>query len=81
MQIQSTHPGDHLRNFLNVSGYTPSSFALVAGIAPRRVYQILRRDASVTPKLAWVLGVVTNMDADGWLALQASWDDNTMILS
>ena len=76
MHRPPAHPGDHLRDYLKANGYTPLSFALLVGIAPRHIFGLLHRRTSLTPRMAWVLGVVTDREADAWLALQAAWDEN-----
>ena len=70
----STHPGEHLEEYLEVHGLKQAEFARRAGLTPKLVSEIINGKNPVTPETALKLERVLGLKAEIWLRLQTSWD-------
>ncbi len=70
----STHPGEHLEEYLELNGWSQAEFARRAGLTPKLVSDILNGKNPVTPDTAMKLERVLGLKAEIWLSLQSSWD-------
>ena len=70
----STHPGEHLDEYLELNGWSQAEFARRAGLTPKLVSDILNGKNPVTPDTAMKLERVLGLKAEIWLSLQSSWD-------
>jgi HTH-type transcriptional regulator/antitoxin HigA len=70
----STHPGEHLEEYLEVNGWSQADFARRAGLTPKLVSDIINQKNPVSPETALKLERVLGVSAEIWTRLQASWD-------
>jgi HTH-type transcriptional regulator / antitoxin HigA len=70
----STHPGEHLEEYLEVNGWSQADFARFAGLTPKLVSDIINQKNPVSPETALKLERVLGVSAEIWTRLQASWD-------
>lgn len=70
----STHPGEHLEEYLEVHGLKQAEFARRAGLTAKHVSEIINGKNPVTPETALKLERVLGLKAEIWLRLQTSWD-------
>ena len=70
----ATHPGEHLREYLEILGWTRTDAALRIGIATGRIDDILSKREPVTPYVATLLEQALGLKAPIWLGLQKRWD-------
>ena len=70
----STHPGEHIEDYLGVKGWSQAELARRAGLTPKLVSEIINGKNPVTPETALKLELVLGLDAEIWLRLQSSWD-------
>lgn len=69
-----THPGDHLEEFVELSGLSQAAFARKANLTPKLLNTILKGKAPVRAATAVKLEHVTDRKAEMWMALQSAWD-------
>ena len=70
----STHPGEHLEEYLDAHGWNQAELARRAGLTPKLVSEIINGKNPVTPETALKLERVPGLKAEVWLGLQSSWD-------
>ena len=70
----STHPGEHLAEYIELNGWSQAEFARLAGVTPKLVSTILNKSNPVTPETAIKLERVLGVKAYVWTNLQANWD-------
>lgn len=70
----STHPGEHLGEYLEENGWSQAELARRAGLTPKLVSEVINGKNPVTPETALKLEVATGLKAEIWLGLQSSWD-------
>jgi HTH-type transcriptional regulator/antitoxin HigA len=70
----STHPGEHLEEYLEGNGWSQAELARRAGLTPKLVSEIISGKNPVTPETALKLERVLGLRAEVWLGLQSSWD-------
>jgi addiction module HigA family antidote len=70
-----SHPGEILLyEFLEPLGMTAEAFALHIGVPPAEVDAVVRMEAPVTPRLAWLIGMATGTGPELWMNLQTGYD-------
>ena len=74
MFMRSTHPGEVLREELEVLGVTPTELARQIEVPANRVSQIISKKRSVTGDTALRLGHWFGMDPQFWINLQSQYD-------
>ena len=74
MFMISTHPGEVLRDELEVLGVTPTELARQIKVPANRVSQIISKKRSVTGDTALRLGHWFGMDPQFWINLQSQYD-------
>lgn len=70
----STHPGEHLAEYLDEHGWSQAELARRAGLTPKHVSEIISGKNPVTPETALKLERALGLKAEIWLRLQSSWD-------
>jgi HTH-type transcriptional regulator / antitoxin HigA len=70
----STHPGEHVEEYLEVNGWSQAELARRAGLTPKHVNEIIKGKNPVTPDTALKLERVLGLSAEIWLGLQSTWD-------
>ncbi len=70
----TTHPGDHLAEYLEVRALSQAEFARKAGLTAKHVSEIVNRKAPVTAETALKLESVLGLKAEIWMRLQSSFD-------
>jgi HTH-type transcriptional regulator / antitoxin HigA len=70
----STHPGEHIEEYLEENGWSQAELARRAGLTPKLVSEIINGKNPVTPETALKLERVLDLKAEVWLGLQSSWD-------
>ena len=70
----STHPGEHLAEYLEVRGWSPAEFAGIADMPPETVEAIIGCREPVTPEIADRLERSLGVKAHVWTNLQDAWD-------
>lgn len=70
----ATHPGQHLKEYLEVRGLKQAEFARLAGLTPKLVSEIINQKNPVTPETAIVLERVLGLTAEIWMSIQTDWD-------
>jgi addiction module HigA family antidote len=70
----STHPGEHIAEYLEENGWSQAELARRAGLTPKLVSEIINGKNPVTPETALKLERVLGLKAEVWLGLQSSWD-------
>jgi HTH-type transcriptional regulator / antitoxin HigA len=70
----STHPGQHLEEYLDFRGWSQAEFHRVSGLSTKLISEIINKKNPVTPETAIVLERVLGLKAYIWLRLQESWD-------
>lgn len=74
MFMRSTHPGEVLREELEVLGVTPTELARQIKVPVNRLSQIISKKRSVTGDTALRLGHWFGMDPQFWINLQSQYD-------
>ena len=70
----TTHPGEHLEEYLEVRGWSQAEFARRAELTPKLVSEIINEKNPVTAETALKFERVLGLKADIWVRLQASYD-------
>jgi HTH-type transcriptional regulator / antitoxin HigA len=70
----STHPGEHLEEYLEVNGWSQAELARRAGLTPKLVSEIINKKNPVTPATALKLERALGLKAEIWMRIQSSWD-------
>ncbi len=70
----STHPGEHIDEYLEVNGWSQAELARRAGLTPKLVSEIINGKNPVTPDTALKLERVLGLKAEIWMGLQTGWD-------
>ena len=70
----ATHPGEHIREYLDVWQWTQGDLARAANFSRGEVSDLLSGKRSVTPAIALKLEATLGLAAHVWLGLQANWD-------
>jgi HTH-type transcriptional regulator/antitoxin HigA len=72
----TTHPGDHLQEYLEIRGWSQAEFARRAKMTPKHVSEIINHKAPLTAPYALRFSKVLKpcMKPEMWMALQASYD-------
>ncbi len=68
------HPGETLREELEVRGLSASALALKLRVPPQRLHEILRGRRAITPETALRLGLYFGNEAEFWMNLQTQYD-------
>ena len=71
---RAVHPGEILKDELEVRGVSPASFARQIDVSANRISQILSGKRAVTGDSALRFGHWFGMDPQFWLNLQAQYD-------
>ena len=74
MFMRATHPGEVLREELEVLGIPPTELARQIKVPANRVSQIVSKKRSVTGDTALRLGHWFGMDPQFWINLQSQYD-------
>lgn len=74
MSRSAIHPGEHLKEELNVLGISASELARQIGVPPNRITGIVNGERSMTADTAVRLGHWFGTTADFWLNLQKLHD-------
>lgn len=70
----STHPGEHLEEYLEMNGWSQAELSRRAGLTPKLVSEIINKKNPVTPATALKLERALGLKAEIWMRLQSSWD-------
>ena len=70
----ATHPGDHLKEYLEIRGMSLSDLSRATGLTKAYLSDLLKRRRSIGVKTALRLEQVFGLGADIWLNIQANWD-------
>ena len=70
----TTHPGEHLAEYLVVRDLSQAEFARRAGLTAKHVSEIVNLKAPVTAETALKLESVLGLKAEIWMRLQSSFD-------
>lgn len=70
----ATHPGDHLRELIDLSGLSDAKWARKHGITPKTLCKLLAKKQRVTAETALKLEYSGCMKAEIWLNLQSNYD-------
>ena len=70
----ATHPGDHLKEYLETRGMSLSELARVAKLSKGHLCDVIHRRCAVGVKTALKFEQVFGLGADIWLNIQANWD-------
>ncbi len=70
----STHPGEHLQEYLALKGWSQAEFARLSGLTPKLISEIINGKNPVTPETAIIFERVLGLKAYIWTGWQASWD-------
>jgi HTH-type transcriptional regulator/antitoxin HigA len=71
----ATHPGDHLREHIAVSGVGVAVFCRFWALDASEVNAVIDRRIPVTDYLAAALERATGLRAEIWMGLQRRWDE------
>lgn len=71
---QSTHPGEHLAEFLGEYGLSQYALAKAMSVPPRRINEIVNGQRSISADTALRLGRFSGMGPQFWLNLQSRYD-------
>ena len=74
MFMRSIHPGEVLRDELEVLGVTPTELARQIKVPANRLSQIINKKRSVTGDTALRLGHWFGVDPQFWINLQSQYD-------
>lgn len=74
MLKHSVHPGEVLKDELEVIGIAPTELARQIGVPPNRLSQIIQGKRSVTGDTALRLGHWFGVDPQFWMNLQSQYD-------
>lgn len=74
MFMRAVHPGEILRDELDVLGISPTEFARQIAVPPNRVSQILSGKRAITGDTALRFGHWFGTDPQLWLNLQGAYD-------
>lgn len=70
----ATHPGDHLKEWIEVSGQSQAAFARQCGLTTKLLSTIINRKAPVSALTALKLERSGHHTAQLWMNLQTNWD-------
>ncbi len=70
----SFHPGETLREELEVRGMSAAALAHKLHIPPQRLQDIVRGQRAITPETALRLGRYFNNEAEFWMNLQTQYE-------
>ncbi|EIC21272.1 HigA family addiction module antitoxin [Thiorhodovibrio frisius] len=74
-EVALVHPGEILlKDWLEPLGISQYALANAIGVPRRRINEIVRGQRAISADTATRLGVFFDVDAQGWLALQAHCD-------
>lgn len=70
-----SHPGEILQHeFLEPLAMSAATLAEHLGVSESEVDSLLREEAPVTPRFAWLLGMATGTGPELWMDLQTNHD-------
>jgi addiction module HigA family antidote len=73
-RMRPIHPGEVLRDELEVLGLSANAFAKSLGVPANRITAILKEQRAVTADTALRLARFFGMTPEFWMGLQASYD-------
>ena len=74
-KVALVHPGEILlKDWLEPLGISQCALAQALSVPRRRINEIVRGQRAITADTAMRLGAFFDVDAHGWLALQAHYD-------
>jgi addiction module HigA family antidote len=74
-EVALVHPGEILlKDWLEPLGISQYALAQAIGVPRRRINEIVRGQRAITADTATRLGAFFDVDAHGWLTLQAHYD-------
>lgn len=68
-----TSPGEHIREFLSLSGVSQEDFAAALRVTRLSVNQLVNDRRVITPDMAMRLAALTGISARHWLTLQLNY--------
>jgi addiction module HigA family antidote len=74
MEMEATHPGEHLAEELQELGISAAEFARRIGVPTNRVTQIMNGRRAITGDTALRLAHFFGMSAEFWLNLQGIYE-------
>lgn len=72
----STHPGEHLREYMEVRGISVEDLALSTDLSAYEISRICDREDPITKEFAAQLEDIFGLKEYIWLGLQDAWDRN-----
>jgi addiction module HigA family antidote len=76
-RLELSHPGEHIRDWLEETGVSAYALAQAMKVPANRLTAILAGRRTITADTAIRLGKATGTSAEMWLGLQASHDLET----
>ena len=73
----ATHPGELVRDEMRERGLTQKQLAVLAGLSPTIVSEVVRAKRSVTEEIAASLEKALGIPVVMWLNLQSQYDQDT----
>ena len=73
----ATHPGELVRDEMRERGLTQKQLAVLAGLSPTIVSEVVRAKRSVTEEIAASLEKALGIPVVMWLNLQSQYDHDT----
>lgn len=70
----TTHPGEHLAEYLEAREISQAAFARQAGMTPKHVSEIINGKAPVMAETALKLEAALGLKAEIWMGLQVTHD-------
>ncbi len=77
----ATHPGELMRDEMRERGLTQKQLAVLSGLTPTMVSELVRARRNVTEEIALSLEKALGIPKAMWMNLQAQYDHDTSVQS